>query len=199
MPAKAGIQVRDSAHPRRRATGDNVRGRGAADVAQQRIYPGDRPGEPGHHGQNRRPPKSEVPISNRPDKLLGTHPLSSFPPRPRYSRLARLPNSGGISPINRLLMRSSAIRLARLPNSSGISPLNWLSQRPSHSRLARLLYPAGRRRRGATGSTYSLCGCGASAGRPHAMAAPQRPTPACHRLPQHRPPTGSARSFRRAR
>ena len=55
---------------------------------------------PGPHGQNSRPPKSESPISNRPNKLLGTHPLNWFSPRYRSVRLARLPNSGGISPLN---------------------------------------------------------------------------------------------------
>ena len=43
--------------------------------APRRIYLGDRPGEPGPHGQNGRPPRSEILISNRPDKLLGTHPF----------------------------------------------------------------------------------------------------------------------------
>ena len=33
------------------------------------------------HGQNWRPPSSEYSISNRPDKLLGTHPLNWFPLR----------------------------------------------------------------------------------------------------------------------
>ena len=41
-------------------------------------------------------------------------------------RLARLPNSGGISPLNSFPPRDSRRRLARLPNSGGISPLNWL-------------------------------------------------------------------------
>ena len=45
-----------------------------------------------------------------------------------FVRLARLPNSGGISPLNWLEPRRfSCTRLARLPNSGGISPLNWLS------------------------------------------------------------------------
>ena len=42
----------------------------------------------GPHGQNWRPPSSEYSISNRPDKLLGTHPLNWFPLRYRYDRLA---------------------------------------------------------------------------------------------------------------
>ena len=94
--------------------------------APQRIHPGDRQGEPGPHGQNRRPPKSDQTISNRPDKLLGTHPLSWFSSRLRYCRLARLPKSGGISPLNWFSPRDNRRRLASFPNSGGISPLNWL-------------------------------------------------------------------------
>ena len=50
--------------------------------APRRIYLGDRLGEPEPHGQNRRPPRSEYPISNRPNKLPGTHPLNSEGRRP---------------------------------------------------------------------------------------------------------------------
>ena len=115
MPAKAGIQVRDSAHPRRRrGTRDSARGSGAADVAQRRIYPGDRPSEPGPHGQNRRPPKSDLSISNRPNKLSGTHPLNWFPPSPSLDRLARLPNSGGISPLNWFSLRRSHLQVGEV-------------------------------------------------------------------------------------
>ena len=66
--------------------------RWAADVAERTEYTGP-------HGQNGSPPRSEYSISNRLDKLLGTHPLNWFPPRIRYVR-SRLPNSGGISPLN---------------------------------------------------------------------------------------------------
>ena len=68
--------------------------------APRRIYLGDRPGEPGPHGQNWRPPRFELSISNRPDKSLGTHPVNWFPWSHSRVRLARLPNSGGISPLN---------------------------------------------------------------------------------------------------
>ena len=91
-----------------------------------------------------------VRISNRPDKPLGTHPVNWLKLRSNSVRLARLPNSGGISPLNWFRLRpqpsqvgevaqlrrylpaqlvvaraSSPLRLARLPNSGGISPLNW--------------------------------------------------------------------------
>ena len=45
--------------------------------------------------------KFELSISNRPDKPLGTHP------------------------VNWVCWMYSTVRLARLPNSGGISPLNW--------------------------------------------------------------------------
>ena len=85
--------------------------------APRRIYLGDRLGEPGPHGQNRRPPRSEYSISNRPNKLLGTHPLNWFPLRNRSCSFAGLPNPGGIAPLNWLKLRLSDSRLARLPNS----------------------------------------------------------------------------------
>ena len=110
-------------------------------------------GEPGHHGQNRRPPRSELSISNRPDKLPGTHPLNWFiqqgssssprlvSPRRSYLRLARLPNSG-ISPSTgfrqgpapRFVSRAPtgprpSTQVGEVPNSGGISPLNWFSLR----------------------------------------------------------------------
>ena len=68
--------------------------------APRRIYLDNRPGEPGPHGQNRRSPRAELPISNWSNKLLGRHPLNWIPLRPKDFRLASLPNSGGISPLN---------------------------------------------------------------------------------------------------
>ena len=65
--------------------------------APRRIYLGDRPGEPGPHGQNRRLPRFTYSISTWPDKLLGTHPLNRLLSKSRSSKLPRLPNSGGIS------------------------------------------------------------------------------------------------------
>ena len=58
------------------------------------------PGEPGPHGQNWRPPRSEESIFNRSNKLLGTHPLNWLLPRPSTVRLKRLPKCGGISSLN---------------------------------------------------------------------------------------------------
>ena len=57
----------------------------------------------------------------------------------RYSpvRLARFPNSGGISPLNSFAHSDSVLRLVRLPNSGGISPLNWFPHKYSPARLAR--------------------------------------------------------------
>ena len=94
--------------------------------------------QPRPHGQNQSPPKSEYCVFNWSDKLLGTHPLNSFPLRSSLVRLARLPNSGGISPLNWFPLRASHDRLPRLPNSGGISPLNWFSVSHSFVRLARL-------------------------------------------------------------
>ena len=68
--------------------------------APRRIYLGDRPGEPRPHGRNRRPPRSDSSISNRPNKLPRTHPLNWFPSICSVDKLARLPNSGGIFPLN---------------------------------------------------------------------------------------------------
>ena len=65
--------------------------------APRRIYLGDRPGEPGPHGQNRSLPRFTYSISTWPDKLLGTHPLNRLLSKSRSSKLPRLPNSGGIS------------------------------------------------------------------------------------------------------
>ena len=94
--------------------------------APWRICLGDRPGDLGPHGRNRRPHRSELSISNWPDKLLGTHPVNWFLSRASRVRLARLPNSGGISPLNSFSLRYNSVRLARPPSSGGISPLNWL-------------------------------------------------------------------------
>ena len=99
--------------------------------APRRIYLGDRLGEPRPHGQNRRPPRSEYSISNRPNKLLGTHPLNWFPLRNRSCSFAGLPNPGGIAPLNWLKLRLSDSRLAGLPNPGGIAPLSWLLERDS--------------------------------------------------------------------
>ena len=104
---------------------------------QRRIYLGDRPGEPGSHGQNRRPPKSDLSISSRPNKLLGTHPLNWFSSRRRFSNLERWPSSGGISPLNWFSRKSKTRRLERLPISGGISPVNWLLERRKTRRLER--------------------------------------------------------------
>ena len=46
--------------------------------APQRIHLGDRPDEPGPQGQNRKSPRSDISMFNRPDKLLGAHPLNWF-------------------------------------------------------------------------------------------------------------------------
>ena len=113
------------------------------------MYLGDRPGEPGPHGQNGKPTNLgvitlEALISDWPDKLLGTHPVNWFPRRSSRVRLARLPNSGGISPVNWFPRRSSRVRLARLPNAAGISPPNRFEERSSRVRLARLPKSAGR-------------------------------------------------------
>ena len=78
--------------------------------APRRIYLGDRPGEPGPHGQNRRLPRFTYSISTWPDKLLGTHPLNRLLSKSRSSKLPKLPNSGGISPLNWLLRRNSPVR-----------------------------------------------------------------------------------------
>ena len=86
-------------------------------------------------GQNRKPPTSDSSSSNRSKKLLGTHPPNWFPKRPSPIRLARLPNSGGISPLNRFRLSHRVLRLARLPNSGGISPLNWFSLRSRDSQV----------------------------------------------------------------
>ena len=103
--------------------------------APRRIYLGDGPGDPEPHGQNRRSPRSERFLSNRPNKLLGTHPLNWFPLRCRFSNLERRPSSGGVSPLNWFSWRPSHVRLARLPNSGGIPPLNWLEAQPQAGRL----------------------------------------------------------------
>ena len=75
-------------------------------------------------------PRSELSISNWPNKLLGTHPINALA---TAVRLARSPNSGGISPVL-FSLRTIPSRLARLPNSGGISPINWLGV--SRNRLA---------------------------------------------------------------
>ena len=85
----------------------------------RRTYLTDRPGEPGPHWQNWRPPKLELSISNRPDKPLGTHPVNWLKLRSSTSRLTRLPNSGGISPLNCFLKRNSPVTR---PLSSVVTP-----------------------------------------------------------------------------
>ena len=84
----------------------------------------------GSHGQNGRPPKSELIISNWSCNLVGKHPLNWLSLRYSLRSKARLPNSGGTSPINWLLSSSSLPRV-RFPNSGGISPLNWFQSRYS--------------------------------------------------------------------
>ena len=49
--------------------------------------------------QNGRPPRSDLPKFNWSRKLSGMHPLNWLPSRSSTTRLARLPNSGGISPL----------------------------------------------------------------------------------------------------
>ena len=83
-------------------------------------------------------PRSDASLSGTSRKPSGMHPVNWFPPRRSHPRLARPPNSGGISPRNSLLSRYRNSRLARLPNFGGISPFNWFSERISPSRLARL-------------------------------------------------------------
>ena len=68
---------------------------------------------PGPYGQNGRPPRSDSSVFNWTDKLLGTHPLSWFTWSNSTVRLARLPNSGGISPLNWFAWRISSAGLVR--------------------------------------------------------------------------------------
>ena len=110
--------------------------RWAADVAKRigdtrlrllcaplRIYLGDCPGEPGPHGQNWRLSGAELCIANRPDNLLGTHPINWFPARSIHARLARLPNSDSISPLNWFSLRFS---LVTRPLLSVVTPIHSL-------------------------------------------------------------------------
>ena len=92
----------------------------------------------GSHGQNGRPPKSELIISNWSCNLVGKHPLNWLSLRYSLRSKARLPISGGTSPINWLLPRYNTPSQARLPNSAGISPINWFCPMFSHPKLARL-------------------------------------------------------------
>ena len=51
-------------------------------------------------------------------------PVNRLFVRCNFLRLARLPNSAGISPVRSFMPSHNSVRLARLPNSGGISPLN---------------------------------------------------------------------------
>ena len=106
--------------------------------APRRIYLGDRPGEPGPHGQNRRLPRFTYSISTWPTNCLARTRSTGCCRGPDVPSCRGWPNSGGISPLNRLLRRNSPVRLPRRPNSGGISPLSWLLSRARMFQVAEL-------------------------------------------------------------